>query len=203
MLSPNSNILCIFWTFKKLFLGAVRYTIELCVLQRWPLFPAWGDDIRSYLSLRCRGEDSTSTEEMQLTPTWPRADLQNPDMQDTVFSSSHLMHSSILHLSFNANSPLTCGTSSSWEEGTLSCDVSGTSEAETWCGDLHESVCRWICRMSQQQRYSGRWSVSRPKLVIWATYINMAMGFLQHFIDCLDKEENVAIDIAGPLCMQG
>uniref|UniRef100_A0A667GS34 Uncharacterized protein n=1 Tax=Lynx canadensis TaxID=61383 RepID=A0A667GS34_LYNCA len=89
------------------------------------------DDIRSYLSLRRRGEDSTSTEEMQLTPTWPRADLQNPDMQDTVFSSSHLMHSSILHLSFNANSPLTCGTSSSWEEGTLSCDVSGTSEAET------------------------------------------------------------------------
>lgn len=65
----------------------------------WPSFlfcvtQARSEDARSSPSQRPRGEDSTSTGELQPMPTSPGGDLQSPVAQDVLFSSPPQMHSS-------------------------------------------------------------------------------------------------------------
>jgi hypothetical protein len=55
---------------------------------------ARSEEARSSPSQRRRGEDSTSTGELQPMPTSPGADLQSPAAQDALFSSPPQMHSS-------------------------------------------------------------------------------------------------------------
>lgn len=58
------------------------------------LIAALGEDVQSPPSQRRRTDDSTSTGDLQPLPTSPPADMQSPNVQDTLFSTSpQLQHS--------------------------------------------------------------------------------------------------------------
>ncbi|XP_036293170.1 DNA replication licensing factor MCM4 isoform X2 [Pipistrellus kuhlii] len=169
------------------------------------------EDARSPPSQRRRGEDSTSTGELQPLPTSPAADLQSPAAQDTLFSSPPPMHASAIPLDFDVSSPLTYGTPSSRVEGTPRSGVRGTplrqrpdlgSARKGLQVDLHSDGPGAEDTVASEQSLG-------QKLVIWGTDVNVTtckenfQRFLQRFIDPLAKEEeNVGIDITEPLYMQ-
>ena len=111
-----------------------------------------------------RGEDSTSTGELQQKLTWPGGHLQNPAAQDALSSSSPLMHSSIIPLNFDISSPLTYGTPNSWVEGTPSRGVRDTpmrQRPDLGCGT---EGCAGEFEVGVSNRgYSGQEAVARPK----------------------------------------
>ncbi|KAF6323481.1 minichromosome maintenance complex component 4 [Rhinolophus ferrumequinum] len=168
------------------------------------------EDARSSPTLRRRGEDSTSTGELQPMPTSPGADLQTPVTQDTLFSSPPQIHSSTIPLDFDASSPLTYGTPSSRVEGTPRSGVRGTPVRQR--PDLGSA--RKGLQVDLQSEGPGAEDIVASeqslgqKLVIWGTDVNVAtckenfQRFLQCFTDPLAKEENVGIDITEPLYMQ-
>uniref|UniRef100_A0A7N5JPR4 DNA replication licensing factor MCM4 n=1 Tax=Ailuropoda melanoleuca TaxID=9646 RepID=A0A7N5JPR4_AILME len=169
------------------------------------------EDARSSPYQRRRGEDSTSTGELQPMPTSPGADLQSPAAQDTLFSSPAQIHSSTIPLDFDVSSPLTYGTPSSRVEGTPRSGVRGTpvrqrpdlgSARKGLQVDLQSDVQATEDIVASEQSLG-------QKLVIWGTDVNVAtckenfQRFLQRFIDPLAKEEeNIGIDITEPLYMQ-
>uniref|UniRef100_A0ABI7XUK4 DNA replication licensing factor MCM4 n=1 Tax=Felis catus TaxID=9685 RepID=A0ABI7XUK4_FELCA len=169
------------------------------------------EDARSSPYQRRRGEDSTSTGELQPMPTSPGADLQSPAAQDTLFSSPAQIHSSTIPLDFDVSSPLTYGTPSSRVEGTPRSAIRGTpvrqrpdlgSARKGLQVDLQSDVPATEDIVASEQSLG-------QKLVIWGTDVNVAtckesfQRFLQRFIDPLAKEEeNIGIDITEPLYMQ-
>uniref|UniRef100_A0A8D2B0A9 DNA replication licensing factor MCM4 n=1 Tax=Sciurus vulgaris TaxID=55149 RepID=A0A8D2B0A9_SCIVU len=169
------------------------------------------EEARSSPSQRRRGEDSTSTGELQPMPTSPGADLQSPAAQDTLFSSPPQMHSSSIPLDFDVSSPLTYGTPSSRVEGTPRSGVRGTpvrqrpdlgSARKGLQVDLQSDGAAAEDAVASEQSLG-------QKLVIWGTDVNVAtckenfQRFLQQFMDPMAKEEeNVGIDITEPLYMQ-
>uniref|UniRef100_A0A8C8WGH6 DNA replication licensing factor MCM4 n=1 Tax=Panthera leo TaxID=9689 RepID=A0A8C8WGH6_PANLE len=169
------------------------------------------EDARSSPYQRRRGEDSTSTGELQPMPTSPGADLQSPAAQDTLFSSPAQIHSSTIPLDFDVSSPLTYGTPSSRVEGTPRSAIRGTpvrqrpdlgSARKGLQVDLQSDVPATEDMVASEQSLG-------QKLVIWGTDVNVAtckenfQRFLQRFIDPLAKEEeNIGIDITEPLYMQ-
>uniref|UniRef100_A0A673VE29 DNA replication licensing factor MCM4 n=1 Tax=Suricata suricatta TaxID=37032 RepID=A0A673VE29_SURSU len=169
------------------------------------------EDARSSPYRRRRGEDSTSTGELQPMPTSPGADLQSPAAQDALFSSPAQLHSSAIPLDFDVSSPLTYGTPSSRVEGTPRSAVRGTpvrqrpdlgSARKGLQVDLQSDVPAAEDTVGSEQSLG-------QKLVIWGTDVNVAtckenfQRFLKHFIDPLAKEEeNIGIDITEPLYMQ-
>ncbi|XP_036194616.1 DNA replication licensing factor MCM4 isoform X3 [Myotis myotis] len=169
------------------------------------------EDARSPPSQRRRGEDSTSTGELQPLPTSPGADLQSPAAPDALFSSPPPMPASAIPLDFDVSSPLTYGTPSSRVEGTPRSGVRGTplrqrpdlgSARKGLQVDLHSDGPAAEDVVASEQSLG-------QKLVIWGTDVNVAtckenfQRFLQRFIDPLAKEEeNVGIDITEPLYMQ-
>lgn len=76
-------------------MGIDDHLFLFCVSQ------ARSEDARSSPTLRRRGEDSTSTGELQPMPTSPGADLQTPVAQDTLFSSPPQIHSSSAFLNIS------------------------------------------------------------------------------------------------------
>uniref|UniRef100_A0A5F9D030 DNA replication licensing factor MCM4 n=1 Tax=Oryctolagus cuniculus TaxID=9986 RepID=A0A5F9D030_RABIT len=170
------------------------------------------EDARSPPSQRRRGEDSTSTGELQPMPTSPGADLQSPAPQDALFSSPPQMPSSAIPLDFDVSSPLTYGTPSSRVEGTPRSGVRGTpvrqrpdlgSARKGLQVDLQSDGAAAEDNAMASEQSLGQ------KLVIWGTDVNVAtckenfQRFLQRFIDPLAKEEeNVGIDITEPVYMQ-
>uniref|UniRef100_A0A8C7BQP9 DNA replication licensing factor MCM4 n=1 Tax=Neovison vison TaxID=452646 RepID=A0A8C7BQP9_NEOVI len=169
------------------------------------------EDARSSPYQRRRGEDSTSTGELQPMPTSPGADLQSPAAQDTLFSSPAQIHSSAIPLDFDVSSPLTYGTPSSRVEGTPRSGARGTpvrqrpdlgSARKGLQVDLQSDVAATEDIVASEQSLG-------QKLVIWGTDVNVStckenfQRFLQRFIDPLAKEEeNIGIDITEPLYMQ-
>ncbi|XP_028003671.1 DNA replication licensing factor MCM4 isoform X2 [Eptesicus fuscus] len=169
------------------------------------------EDARSPPSQRRRGEDSTSTGELQPLPTSPAADLQSPAAPDTLFSSPPPMPASAIPLDFDVSSPLTYGTPSSRVEGTPRSGVRGTPLRQR--PDLGSArkglqVDLQSDGPAAEDIVASEQSLGQ-KLVIWGTDVNVAtckenfQRFLQRFIDPLAKEEeNVGIDITEPLYMQ-
>uniref|UniRef100_A0A8C9AS17 DNA replication licensing factor MCM4 n=1 Tax=Prolemur simus TaxID=1328070 RepID=A0A8C9AS17_PROSS len=170
-----------------------------------------GEDARSPPSQRRRGEDSTSTGELQPLPTSPGADPQSPAAQDALFSSPPQMRPSGIPLDFDISSPLTYGTPSSRVEGTPRSGVRGTpgrqrpdlgSARKSLQVDLQSDGAAAEDIVASEQSLG-------QKLVIWGTDVNVAtckenfQRFLQRFTDPLAKEEeNVGIDLTEPLYMQ-
>uniref|UniRef100_A0A671F9D2 DNA replication licensing factor MCM4 n=1 Tax=Rhinolophus ferrumequinum TaxID=59479 RepID=A0A671F9D2_RHIFE len=134
------------------------------------------EDARSSPTLRRRGEDSTSTGELQPMPTSPGADLQTPVTQDTLFSSPPQIHSSTIPLDFDASSPLTYGTPSSRVEGTPRSGVRGTPVRQR--PDLGSA--RKGLQVDLQSEGPGAEDIVASeqslgqKLVIWGTDVNVA-----------------------------
>ena len=100
--------------------------LEPCGLWRRPTSAVASEKARSSPCQRRWGQDSTATGKQQVMLTRPGADLRSPAAQDTLLSSPPVMPSSVIPLDFVVSSPLTCGTLSSWIEGTPSSGGRGT-----------------------------------------------------------------------------
>ncbi|KAB0405223.1 hypothetical protein E2I00_005122 [Balaenoptera physalus] len=117
-------------------------------------------------------KDSTATGKQQVMLTRPGADLRSPAAQDTLLSSSPVMPSSVIPLDFVVSSPLTCGTLSSWIEGTPSSGVRGTPMRQ------------------------------RPDPGSAQNGLQVDFQYGPATEDILAEEENIAVDIAEPPYMQ-
>ncbi|XP_026580378.1 DNA replication licensing factor mcm4-like [Pseudonaja textilis] len=170
--------------------------------------PTPAESVRSTPSQQSRLDDST---DLQPMPTSPPVDIQSPNVQDTLFSSSPQMLNSV-PMDFDISSSLSYGTSSSRvEETPVHSGARGTpirqradlgSVRKTGQVDLHSDMPAQDDGIASEH-YDGQ------KLVIWGTDVNVAsckerfQRFLQRFIDPTAKEEeNIGLDLNEPLYMQ-